>query len=146
MNAVYSIAWSSEYPSLLRHTLIFSHRIYRRKTKSAYTMFRAHALFHHIICFILEALRHWTNKNMYYYRTIKYLYCSLKPYFCGSMWFKRRPWISYERNNKRLLQDLSVNFVCIFRTKWWSINITFILTPYIFLWLWKEAKSCFGLH
>lgn len=61
----------------------FPHRIYRRKTKPAYTMLRAHALFHHVISLILEALRRWTNKNMYYYRAIKYLYCFLKPYFRG---------------------------------------------------------------
>lgn len=61
----------------------FPHRIYRRKTKLAYTMLRAHALFHHVISLILEALRRWTNKNMYYYRAIKYLYCFLKPYFRG---------------------------------------------------------------
>ena len=51
------------YSSLLIHTFIFPHKIYRRKTKPAYMMFRAYALFHHIIFFILEALRHWLNEE-----------------------------------------------------------------------------------
>jgi len=63
-------------------------RIYRGKTKTRLRCL-VDALFHHVISFIPEALRHWTSKNIYYYWTIKYLYCLLKPYFHGPNGFKR---------------------------------------------------------
>lgn len=71
-----------------------------------------HALFRHIIFFIPEALRRRTNKNMYYYRAIKYLYCLLKPYF-------RRPNDSdvvrkffMERMARLAFRATDVNVIC----------------------------------
>jgi len=78
MNAAYNIAWNSEY-SFLPHVCFYTEFIAEKQIPL--TMLKAHALFHYIIFFVLKILRHWTNENMYYYRAIKYLYCSLKPYF-----------------------------------------------------------------
>lgn len=63
------------------HTSVPTRVEFIAEKRNPLTRCLAHALFRHIIFFIPEALRHWTNKNMYYYRTIKYLYCLLKPYF-----------------------------------------------------------------
>jgi len=81
LNAAYNIVWYSEYSFLLMHVCFYTEFIAEKRM--SLTMLRVHALFHHIIFFIFKTLRRWKNENMYYYRAIKYLYCSLKPYFRG---------------------------------------------------------------
>lgn len=128
-NVWYYLRKSEYLLSWYVHVPTFPHRIYRWKTKPACTILTAHALFHHIISFILEALRHWTNKSMHYYRAIKYLYCSLKPYF-------RDPSsnVAYEFLMEGTVRVLIARFNCqfcmLFCTKWWPID-DYYFTSYI---------------
>ena len=128
------------------YTYIFPHKIYRRKTKPAYMMFRAYALFHHIIFFILEALRHWLNGEEHVLLPHNKISLLLLEYIfvvqCGSN-------VVHEFLMKGTISayykiQMSILFVPSV-TKWWSINIITILTLYMFLWFWKENEILFRL-